>query len=142
MKKIFILVFISMLWLPYLYAQKSDLTEIRSILDNQELAWNKGNITEFMKGYWNSDSLCFLTAKGLKKGYNTLLNHYLQKYPSRHEMGNLKFIILKIETLNAESAMVIGNWNLTNNENEYNGYFSLIFKKINGTWKIILDHTS
>jgi ketosteroid isomerase-like protein len=38
--------------------------------------------------------------------------------------------------------MVIGSWNLTRDKGNVGGYFSLLWRKINGKWKIVIDHTS
>ncbi|MCX8472503.1 MAG: nuclear transport factor 2 family protein [Sediminibacterium sp.] len=142
MKKIILLWAIFLASTTCTLAQKNDLDEIRSILDNQVAAWNRGNLKDFMQGYWSNDSLSFVTSKGLLKGYDKLLNHYQQSYPNREKMGNLNFIILKVEKISPEIALVVGNWDVTTNDNHFNGYFSLVFKKINGKWKIILDHSS
>jgi hypothetical protein len=38
--------------------------------------------------------------------------------------------------------MIIGKWKVKDAEGENSGYFTLLFKLIDGNWKIILDHTS
>ena len=42
------------------YAQSNDETSIRGVLNEQLAAWNSGNVDDFMKGYWNNDSLMFI----------------------------------------------------------------------------------
>jgi len=56
-------------------------------------------------------------------------------------MGTLVFTIIKKEKLGKENYLVIGKWHLTRKD-EVGGHFSLTWKKINGKWYIISDHTS
>ena len=59
-----------------LSAQNSDEKAILSLLNQQAIEWNKGNIDEFMKGYWNNDSLMFIGKGGVTYGYTNTLNNY------------------------------------------------------------------
>ena len=56
-----------------LLAQKSDDTSIREVMQQQQDAWNKGDIESFMTGYWNSDSLMFIGSSGVTYGYKNTL---------------------------------------------------------------------
>lgn len=47
-----------------LSAQSADETAIRKLLEDQTIAWNKGSIEDFMKGYWQNDSLMFIGKNG------------------------------------------------------------------------------
>ena len=46
---------------------------IRKILDDQDAAWNKGDLQAFMAGYWKSDELTFFSGKDVTKGWNATL---------------------------------------------------------------------
>ena len=74
------------------YAQKS--ASPRQVLNNQLTEWNKGNIQGFMSGYWQNDSLQFLTSKGVTYGWQNVTNNYKKSYPTKEKMGNLDFEIL------------------------------------------------
>lgn len=50
-------------------------TAIKQVLAKQVTAWNQGNIEEFMKGYWQSDSLVFIGKNGPNYGYKTTLEN-------------------------------------------------------------------
>lgn len=124
-----------------LMAQKSDIDQIKTILDNQKKAWNKGNIDEFMLGYWRSDSLTFVGSRGLTFGWQTTLENYKKSYPTPEKMGKLEFQILKVELLSSHTAFMLGSYTLTRKEDNPTGIFTLIWKKINGRWVIICDQT-
>jgi hypothetical protein len=53
-----------------------DEVAIRQTLNRQVKDWNTGNVDDFMKGYWKSDSLLFIGKNGPKYGYNTTLENY------------------------------------------------------------------
>ncbi|MES2838407.1 MAG: nuclear transport factor 2 family protein [Bacteroidota bacterium] len=125
----------------FAFAQVSESNEIQKVLLEQQNNWNKGDVEQFMQGYWNSDSLVFIGKKGLTHGWNNTLNNYKKSYPDAKTMGKLFFTILKTEITSAETAFVIGKWELER-ENPVSGHFLLQFKKINGSWKIVADHTS
>ncbi|CAN5379148.1 hypothetical protein BH09BAC6_BH09BAC6_32740 [soil metagenome] len=57
-------------------------------------------------------------------------------------MGTLTFNVLKVELLDKTNAFMFGEWHLKREKDEPGGYFTLWFRKINGEWKIVVDHTS
>ena len=116
--------------------------QIKLVMKFQESNWNRGNIPGYMKGYWNSDSLLFIGSKGPTYGYNQTLINYLKGYPTPEEMGQLKFDFVKIEILSDTQAFVAGKWHLKRNEDDLGGHFTLLWKKIDGEWKIVVDHSS
>jgi hypothetical protein len=123
-------------------SQSVDEQSIRKLLHDQEIAWNQGNIEEFMKGYWNSDSLVFIGRSGLTYGYTQALNNYRKNYSDTVKMGQLKYDLLRIESLSSGSYFVIGKFFLKRSVGDIGGIFSLVFRKINGKWFIVVDHTS
>jgi ketosteroid isomerase-like protein len=119
-----------------------DEAAIRSIMANQVDAWNKGNIDAFMKGYWNDDSLVFIGKSGPSYGYNHALANYKKNYSGPDQMGKLFFDLLKVKRLSAEYYFVIGKWFLKRKAGDIDGIYTLLFRKINGQWRIVVDHTS
>ena len=124
------------------WSQPNAEKEIRKLLDDQVLAWNQGNIEEFMKGYWNNDSLMFIGKSGIAYGYAAALNNYRRNYTDTVKMGQLRFDLLRIEPLSSVSYFVVGKWFLKRTIGDIGGIFSLVFRKINGKWAIVADHTS
>lgn len=125
------------------FAQKdSDETTIRNLLDAQTKAWNQGDLTNFMKGYWESDSLLFIGKSGLTYGWQQTLNNYKKGYPDTAAMGKLSFDIKKVQRLSADHFFVVGKWILTRSIGNLSGLYTLIMKKIKGQWFIVADHSS
>lgn len=116
--------------------------EIEKTLINQQRAWNQGDIPGFMKYYLESESLTFAGASGVTKGHKEVLERYMNRYDTPEKMGKLTFTILEFYNLSAESAVTVGEWSLMRKDDNPSGYFTLIWKKVDGNWKIIHDHTS
>ncbi|MEE9440160.1 MAG: nuclear transport factor 2 family protein [Saprospiraceae bacterium] len=117
-------------------------TDIRAVLSMQEDAWNTGNITKFMDGYWKSEQLSFIGSKGVTKGWETTLENYKRGYPNKTIMGQLTFDILSMNRISNEAYLVIGKYTLKREIDQPSGIFTLVWKLINGKWVIISDHTS
>lgn len=121
-----------------------DFKVVESVMQAQLKAWNQGSVDGFMLGYWHSDSLKFITQKGVRMGYDSVSANYKRHYNTPEKMGQLSFDNLQFYTLdsNAEIVQCTGQWHvMSNGVNGGSGIFSLLFKKINGEWKIIVDHT-
>ena len=123
-------------------ANLNDKEAILKLLSAQVEFWNKGDVNQFMQGYWENDSLMFVGKDGVTYGYNKTLANYKKNYPDKAYMGALKFTLLSVEPLNKAYYSVIGKWELTRSVGNVSGHYTLLFKKINGEWKIILDHSS
>ncbi|HXD77502.1 MAG TPA: DUF4440 domain-containing protein [Puia sp.] len=123
-------------------AAQNDEAAIRRIMADQTDAWNKGNLVSFMKGYWNDDSLVFIGRSGPSYGYRQALANYKKNYSGPDQMGKLYFDLLKIKRLSADYYFVIGKWFLKRKAGDIGGVYTLLFRRIDGHWRIIVDHTS
>jgi len=121
---------------------QSDEQAIRNVLVSQTAAWNKGSIDDFMKGYWQNDSLMFIGKSGITYGYNKTLLNYKKNYSNADLMGKLSFTLIKLKQLSPEYYFVVGKWQLTRKAGDVGGYYNLLFRKIKGKWVIITDHSS
>lgn len=119
-----------------------DREAIIKVLHDQNIAWNKGDIEGFMQGYWKSDSLVFVGKTAPVYGWQQTLDRYKKSYPGKAGMGDLTFDIMKVTVLDDSNAFVLGGWHLKLANSAPGGYFTLWFRKINGEWKIVCDHTS
>ena len=115
---------------------------IRKVMDEQVAAWNNGDIDGFMKGYWNSPQMTFVSGDNVTKGWQPTLERYKKSYDSRAKMGVLSFTDLEITVTSKDSAVVLGRFTLVREKDKPTGMFTLNFRKFKDGWKIILDHTS
>jgi ketosteroid isomerase-like protein len=144
MKKSY-LILIILLTSILVVAQKpaqSDIDAIRSVMAEQQEAWNRADLESFMQGYWKSDSLKFIGRNGIAYGWSTTLENYKKGYPTPDAMGKLTFTILDLQILDSQNAFMIGKFHLKRSNDEPSGYFTLLWKKIRGKWVIVTDHTS
>ncbi len=141
---------IAIVFTQNLFAQNNNTTiyeqantkAIQAILQNQTVAWNKGDLEAFMVGYWENDSLVFIGKSGTTYGFKNTLSNYKKNYPDTSHMGKLHFDIVSINPLSGNHYFVIGKWFLQRSVGNVNGVFTLIFRKTKLGWKIISDHSS
>lgn len=120
----------------------NSIQAIKAVMEKQTQCWNNGDIDGFMDGYWRSDSLRFLGKRGLTVGWQKTLDNYKKSYPNRNAMGKLAFTHISFEPLNKEQMFVVGKWALEREKDTLKGHYSLLWKKIDGQWKVIFDHSS
>ena len=124
------------------FSQTKDEKEVRNVLATQNAAWNRGDVEAFMVGYWENDSLMFIGKSGVTYGYKNTLSNYKKNYPDTTTMGKLTFTLIKVKKLSPEYFHVTGKYYLTRTIGDASGHFTLLFRKINGKWVIISDHSS
>ena len=140
MRKLFFAFFLLTTYLAI--AQSQDKLSIRKILEDQTAAWNRGDIDGFMKGYWENDSLMFIGKSGVTYGWSNTLKNYKKNYPDTAAMGKLAFTLIEVKELSKEYYHVTGKWFLKRSIGDIGGHYTLLFRKINGRWVIISDHSS
>jgi ketosteroid isomerase-like protein len=142
MRKILFAFIIAMAFFTSVSAQSKDEQTIRTLLEEQRLSWNAGNLESFMDTYWKSDSLMFIGKSGVTYGWQNTLNNYKTGYPDTAAMGKLKFDILEVKRLSVMYFFVVGKWHLTRSIGDVGGHFTLLFKKVKNKWVIVADHSS
>jgi len=119
--------------------QQTDKMAIQAVMDAQQEDWSNGDLEGFMRGYWKSDSLKFYSSRGITYGWQKTLENYKKGYPAKAHSGTLKFNIRDISKIDGNAYFVMGEFYLTREVGDANGVFMIIFKKIDGEWKIIAD---
>ena len=150
MKRLVTILLFSLLALPVFSQQQAkiasanrDRRAILATLKRQTDDWNAGRIEKFMVGYWQSDSLTFVSKLGITYGYQPTLANYKKRYPDRASMGTLKFDILELDFPAPNVAYVIGGFHLTRPEiGDADGHFTLLWRRIKNRWVIVSDHSS
>lgn len=123
-------------------AQSKDEKIIRDLLAEQTAAWNRGDIENFMNGYWENDSLMFIGKSGVTYGWTNTLNNYKRGYPDTAAMGQLTFTLIKLEKISRKYFQVVGKWFLKRSIGDVGGHYTLLLRKINRKWVIVADHSS
>ncbi len=115
--------------------------ELEGIVQKQADAWNRGDIADFMNPYWHDSHLTFCSGGQTERGWENTLQRYKTKYPDRKTMGKLVFSLLESQEIGADAVLMLGNWKLERDK-PVEGNFSLVWKRIDGKWLIIHDHSS
>jgi hypothetical protein len=121
---------------------EADVKAIHKVLKKQRIAWSNNDLETFMEGYWKSDSLKFYGANGLVNGWYNTLERYEKAYPTEDHTGKLSYKINDITKISEGAYYVLGEYHLKRNVGNADGIFMLVFKNINGEWKIIVDTSS
>jgi ketosteroid isomerase-like protein len=123
------------------FGQDKHIQKVSEILMLQQKAWNTGDIAEFMKYYWKSDNLQFISDGKVIKGWDATLERYYKTYPSTEIMGQLTFTILETTKRGNKVITLAGKFHLEREMGNADGYFLLIWQKIKGKWVIVADQT-
>jgi len=116
--------------------------EIMTSMRQSEDYWNTGSLEGFMHNYWHSDSLKFISKTGITYGWNATLNRYKASYPDKTKQGTLKFDFIHLEKISGDAWFQVGKYTLVREKETLSGHFTLLWKKINGQWRIVADHSS
>jgi hypothetical protein len=115
---------------------------ILKVLEKQTEDWNKGNLTEFLDGYWKSDTLRMVTNRGVTYGFEKIAATWKKNFPDSTFMGKLDYDVIHVELIGETDAMVTGKWLLKVEKKFKGGYFTFLIRKLKGRWVIVADHTS
>ena len=122
--------------------READRQAITKVLNEQQLAWNRGDVEAFLQGYWRSPELTFSGSGGIARGWDAVFARYKKNYPDRAAMGQLDFSQLEFRFLGPDSALVLGHWHLARDKGDIGGVFTLVWQRFPEGWRIIHDHTS
>lgn len=128
----------------------NETTAIRQVMDQQQAAWNHGDVAGYMRGYKDAPDTTFV-GTSVRKGYQAILASYRKHYAGKAQMGQLTFSDLDVRLLpdargEVRYAAVTGRFHLDRTAHgeaaKDDGVFSLLWEKTAEGWKIILDHSS
>ena len=121
----------------------ADRAAIEQVLDDQRLAWNRGDLAGFMAAYERSPELVFTSGSNIRRGWQVTFDKYRERYgDDRSSMGQLSFEILDVRGVGSDGAVVLGRWRVTDTPQAGEGVFSLVFLRAKDGWRIVHDHTS
>jgi len=118
-----------------------DKEAIVAALNKSAEDWSSGKIEAYMDVYWKSEKLQFIGANGINYGWQTTLDNYKKRYPTKDHTGKLTFEVLNITFLAKDLYSLTGKYFLERIVGPADGIFTLIFKRINNKWVIISDHS-
>lgn len=116
---------------------------IRSVLDQQVAAWNRGDIKDFMSGYWNSPDLIYVGNAKVTRGWQTLLDRFEElSKSSGGQIGTLELPETQISVLSPDSALVWGTYRVLQPGQDRKGLYTLVLRRFQEGWRTVYDRTS
>lgn len=139
MKNLLLLAFILLHYNSVAQSEEKDKKEILNALKNQRIAWSKNDLEGYMHTYWNSDSLKIYGSNGITEGWEDNLEKFRRNYPNPDHTGTLSYKINDVSKINESHYYVLGEYHLKRNAGNADGFFMMLFRKIDNDWKIILN---
>jgi ketosteroid isomerase-like protein len=115
---------------------------ILAIIQKQEEDWNRKSLDAFLEAYWNSDTLRYVTNRGVTYGFEKVAEIFRRNFPDTASMGKIDFDVIHVELITENDAMVTGKFLQKVDKKFRGGYFTFLFRRLKGKWKIVADHTS
>ena len=121
---------------------ESEVAAITTLLEQQDDAWNRGDIDGFMDGYWRSSELRFASGGNVTRGWDETNARYRRVYATPDLMGRLVTSGYEIVMLSPDAAIAHGAWLLERASDRPSGLYTLVLRKIDGEWLIVSDTTT
>jgi peptidoglycan/xylan/chitin deacetylase (PgdA/CDA1 family) len=126
--------------------------QIRQLLQRQAEDWSRGDLAAFASGY--DDEAVFVSAKGLTRGRQALIDRYRTRYPDARAMGALSLELIELTELwgpevtplgdatpgAVHGARVVARWSLKRQgQPESSGHTLLFLERRGSEWRITHD---
>jgi uncharacterized protein (TIGR02246 family) len=121
----------------------ADRRALEALIDQQQQAWNRGDLNGYMNGYARIPELVFTSGNKIRRGWEETLAAYQKRYGGNQAgMGRLAFEVLGVQPLGNDGAVMLGRWRLTETPQAGGGVFSVVAERRPEGWRIVHDHTS
>ena len=122
--------------------EAEDRAAIERILQEQDAAWNRGDLHAFVAGYAESERMTYVGKGGaIVRGRAALEERYRRSYPEG-KRGTLTFGDLDVRRLGPDDYLVRGTWALALPPENPHGVFTLVFERGEHGLAIVHDHSS
>ena len=124
-------------------AQDGAETAIQKELDAMLVAWNKDDLDAHIAPY--ADSATWTTATGLLRGRAAIRETLVRSFLRGSDLvGELSFGKAEFRRLGPDAMMTNGSFRVGNlpSGKSIDGQSTLIWKRIDGRWRILHDHSS
>jgi hypothetical protein len=123
-------------------ADPSDYQKIYSLLVNMADGWNAHDIDRYLAPYWKSPDLLVVIEGEQLKGWADVTSTYHRGYPNPDEMGSLLPERIQIQMVSADVAVALDWWTVILKRGKVLGTSTMVLRKINDNWAIVVMHSS
>ena len=122
-------------------AVSADRAQIEHALNVSADGWNERDLEKYMAVYASLEDTSYVSQGNVVRGFAAIRSTYAARFATA-DTGHLAFKIIEFRQLSPELACVLGEYDLRQgNGVRHSGATTLIFRKMAGAWRIILDHT-
>jgi ketosteroid isomerase-like protein len=116
--------------------------EIQALVEESAAAWNRGDLDGHLAD--NADSISFMTRQGPIVGKAKTADALRRSFfKDGKPIQQLRFEQVAIRPLGDDHALVVGRFILDGGgQPEHSGWFSTIWERQAGGWRVIHDHSS
>ena len=115
---------------------------IHDAFDTWTAAWNNGDLDGYLAGYWESEQTRYISNGKVIQGHAAIVAHYKSRLGESADFGRLELLQFEVELLGERDALVFGRFCHTHNDTAVTGAFTIHLRNFDGTWLIVLDHSS
>jgi beta-aspartyl-peptidase (threonine type) len=121
----------------------ADRQSLQALIDNQQDAWNRGDLAGYMDGYARTPQLVFTSGNRIRRGWDETMAAYQKRYGGNSAgMGHLAMDVIEVQPVGSDGAVLLGRWRLTETPQAGGGVFSVVAERRPEGWRIVHDHTS
>lgn len=120
----------------------SDYQQIYSLLVNMAERWNAHDIDGYLSPYWRSPDLLVVLEGEQLKGWSDFSSSYHRGYPNLDEMGSVIPDRIQIQMVSADVAVALDWWTVVQKRGKVLGTSTMVLRKIDGNWVIVVMHSS
>ena len=117
-------------------------TAIRSVLVTQGEAWNRGDLPTYLASFARNEGTRHVFNDEITVGYAAIEARFQSRYPDPSNMGTISFSNLEVSVLAPDAASAFAHWAFEHGDRSFAGIFTLIFRRIDGEWIIVHDHST
>jgi uncharacterized protein (TIGR02246 family) len=120
----------------------SDYKQIFRLLAKMADSWNAHDIDGYLSAYWQSPELLVIIEGEQLKGWADVTSTYHRGYPNKDEMGSLLPDRIQIQMVSADVAVALDWWTVVLKKGKVLGTSTMVLRKIDGNWVIVVMHSS
>jgi uncharacterized protein (TIGR02246 family) len=124
--------------------------QIEAAMQDSADGWDAGDLDAFLAVYADDPGTSFTGSKGIERGLGPIRARYIARYGDQFGKGErpkrtqLRFHFEDFQMIGRRHAHLVARWTLTPvaGGEAMTGMTSLLFRRENGRWKIVADHSS
>lgn len=129
------------------FADPKQEQPIRDIIAAIKTGWENGDGQPFRKNFLDFKGARYIESGGQNSGLDSLVNHHVEPEKDALEYLNLDFSNIEIHfegnfAWALANTRVKGKVRKSGKTFDKSGYQTFLFRKINGSWKVVHTHSS